>query len=245
MSTFGGELKGAWQKLKLLFFIIAAGVVLAVILGAGTRACNAQELEEPETVVAVFAGIGTSDGEVKKVEFAGLALRVPSPFKRLYWTASAAIGKGETRSEEIPNVDFTSAAIGAQYHLLAGDRVVPFVGVELFRRTAIVSVPALGGLEVVKTDRGAGVIFGTDIPAKLWPVTIHGKYEWGTKPPKVESGGLCAAWGPVEGCISRSKVQGRQIESLRLTGRYQAKGRVRASKEEKQLKEDRLRRGAG
>jgi len=242
MSTFGFELRAVGRQIwATVGWMAVVGVIAGLSLFLFPRACDGEEL--PGVAAGVFVGAGTSDGDVRKIEFAGLFLRVPSPARGLYWTANAAIGKGETRSEEIPSVDFTGAAVGAQYYLPTGGRFKPFLGAEAWRRTAIVAVPTLGGLKVIEEDRGSAVIFGTDIPAGPWPVTIQTKYEWGRKPPKVESGGLCVGWGLIEGCWSRSKVQSRQIDSLRLTGRYQAWTTARADREERQLKAERLNRG--
>lgn len=180
--------------------------------------------EEPETVVGAFVVWGKSSGAVKEIKAAGLGFKVPCKIDNCFVTGAAAVGEGKPRDEDAPTVNFSSGVLGVQFYLPVGLKVEPFIGLEYFRRTAYVSVEALGGLDVIEVDHGPAVIFGTDIPAGLWPVTLQAKYEWGRKPPEVESGGLCAGWGPIEGCARRSNVQGQHIDTFRLIGKYEFGG---------------------
>ncbi len=197
---------------RLLALILA--LIAFVLLAGQARG------DEPETVVGAFVVWGTSSGAVKEIKAAGLGFKTPCKFKNCFITGSAAVGEGKAKDEDAPKVNFSSATLGFQYYPPVGRKIKPWLGLEAYRRTAYVSVEALGGLDVIEVDHGPAVIFGTDIPAGLWPVTLQARYEWGRKPPKVESGGLCAGWGPIEGCASRSNAQGRHIDTFRLIGKW-------------------------
>ncbi len=206
---------------------IMAAVAMAFLAGQANG-------EEPETVVGAFVVWGKSSGAVKEIRGAGLGFKTPSKVRNLFITGSAAVGEGKAKDDDAPEVNFSSATLGFQSYLTdrkfrpdpsANEyRVGPFIGLEAYRRTAYVSVESLNGIDVIEVDYGAGVIFGTDIPAGLWPVALQARYEWGRKPPKVESSGLCAGWGPIELCFSRSKVQGHKIDTFRTIGKWQFGG---------------------
>lgn len=178
--------------------------------------------EEPETVAGFFCGYGETSGggALRRWHYCGGGIVTPSRFDHLFVTASAAIGEGESAAGG-PDIEFTSARLGLEWHpeLVYGPRLI--LGADYWRKTAIVPVEVLG-VDVVGVEHGPGVSVGAEwaVRALGGPLVTTLAYEWSTKAPKPETGGLCVSAGVLEACASRTSVHGGHIDQWNVRARY-------------------------
>lgn len=223
--------------------------VITALLALGFLA-EAARGDAPEAVTGIFCGYGeSSGGHLKSLYYCGGGGTLPSPrLSRLLGGSSEltwvfAIGEGEAEDEDAPDVDFTSARVGAR-RLFDGSWL--YIGADFWRTTGIVSVPSLGGLDVVEVDYGPALSAGADIPIKRseYDLSVATRYAWGQEIPRANTADLSVSWGPAEVGYSWSDVQGVKVEGWHLTARYELGQGTRADREDRQLKSDRLGRAA-